>query len=328
MNDEIGYTNEPGKKVIPFGIVHILLCLFPIISASGCSAMKYVIEAHIDPPSSELVSTSSGEMMDLYSVDTGSEPRDILFFVSGSGCISLNYFLRSYFNGLTGSWRIYAAQKSGVGANDKGIFCNDEFKDNANYDRLMERNRLALEKVVQWHGPVLGVVGVSEGGLIAAKLAQANRNVCNLVVIGDGGLSFRASAKILDDRQGKNIFSRAFSEVDRDPHSVSKSVLGHTHKYWSSFLDLDPAPVYLSITQPIFVIHGERDDSVPVESAKFMGKLFKEAKKDNLEIFIVPDGSHALKQNGVDKRPEIMGLISDFLQVNKKSCPGLEFPDR
>jgi len=296
------------------------MCFFSVTSVSGCTALKYVAEARVNPPLNELVSPSSGEVIDLYSVETGSGPHDVLFFVSGSGCASLYYFLRPYFNGLTGSWKIYAAQKYGVDKTDKGIFCNDEFKGSYNYDILLERNRLALEKVVQQHGTILGVIGVSEGGQIAAKLTQDNQNVCNLVVIGDGGLSFRASAKILDDRQEKNVFSQAFSRVDRDPHSVSKSVLGYTHKYWTSFLDRDPGPIYLSITQPIFIIHGERDDSVPVESARIVEEQFEMAKKENLNLLIVPDANHTLKQNGVDKKPEIMGLISDFLQKNKKSC--------
>jgi len=54
--------------------------------------------------------------------------------------------------------------------------------------------------------------------------------------------------------------------------------------------------------------------------AKVVEEQFKMAKKDNLNLLIVPDVNHTLKQNGVDKKPEIMGLISDFLQKNKKSC--------
>jgi len=179
---------------------------------------------------------------------------------------------------------------------------------------------LALEKVIQQHGKITGVIGVSEGGQIAAKLSQENMNVCSLVVIGDGGLTFRASAKILDDRQGKNNFSKAFAQVDADPYTTKKSVFGYTHRYWSSFLDRDPTPVYLSISQPIFLIHGERDDSVPIESSKHIKEQFEEVQKNNLNLLIIPGANHILKQNGVDKKPEVMNEIAKFLQESKKTC--------
>jgi len=66
-------------------IVHMLLCFFLVTSVSGCTALKYAAEARVNPPFNELVSPSSGEVMDLYSVETDSEPRDVLFFVSGPG---------------------------------------------------------------------------------------------------------------------------------------------------------------------------------------------------------------------------------------------------
>ena len=298
--------------------VFLFLCLATL--TTGCTSLRYASEAHDNPPFIEQISVAPSETIDLYSIEIGPEPRDTLFFVSGSGCASLYYFIRPYFNGLAGSWKIYSAQKFGINKSDKGIFCDDSFKENYTYDRIMERNKLALEEVLLRHGKVTGVIGVSEGGQVAAELSQGNTNVCSLVVIGDGGLTFRAAAKILDDRHGKNNFSKAFTQVDSDPTTIKKSVFGYTHRYWSSFLDRDPTPVYLSISQPIFLIHGERDDSVPVESSKYVEDRFKEAQKNNLNLLIVPDANHVLKQNGVDKKPEIMSKISEFFLQNKKSC--------
>jgi pimeloyl-ACP methyl ester carboxylesterase len=294
---------------------HLLIGLV-LLATSGCAThyATFLADASFNTPTIETIRTSSGDDIDLYSIEVGPAPRRALFFASGSGCASLSYYMRSYFTGLTGSWKIYAAQKAGVARSDTGFFCGQKFEERYNYEVLEAQNGTALDEVIRRHGEVAGLIGVSEGGDIAAELTKTRPNVPRLVIIGSGGLPFRALAPILDARRDDHLFEHAFTDVDADPGSVTKSVLGYPYRYWSSVLKMDPVPIYLSLNIPILMIFGERDQSVPVASARVLDERFRAAKKDNFHLLVVPGASHGLTEGAVDHKPEIMTVIAAFLQ--------------
>lgn len=298
--------------------VTLAVCLIIVILLSGCSTIGRV-EVGADPIHSKTISTASlGDDFALYSLDIGPEPRTAVFFVTGSGCASLSYYLKSYFKGLVGSWRVYAVQKTGVGAHDMGLLCSQEFYDHYNFENLKLRNELALAAVLRRHGEVAGVIGVSEGGQIAAELMHSNKMVCALVVIGSGGLPFRSAGAILDARHGKNTFAEAFARVSTAPHSTSQKVLGFPNKYWATFIDRDPASAYLSLDRPVLMIFGGRDEAVPIESARWLDNRFRTMGKTNFSLLEFPEADHILKQQGVDRRPEAMNIVASFFQKNQK----------
>lgn len=292
-------------------LASLLVILAGSMVVSSCTTVTYLADASLRPPHVEVIRSKSGQPIELYSLDIGDGPKRALFFVSGSGCASLSYFMRSYFTGLTGSWKIYAVQKEGVSRSNAGLFCDQRFADSYYFPAMKERNRVALEEVVRRHGQV-NVLGVSEGGQIAAELAQSQPAVRRLAVIGSGGLPFRSVGRLLDARQGGTTFERAFAQVDADPNSTTQKALGYTNLYWSSAIDIDPAPVYLSLRIPILMIFGERDESVPVEAARTLEQRFASARGAKFRLIVVPGANHVLKEDGVDHKPEIMGVISTF----------------
>ena len=292
-------------------VTSLFLVIASSIALSGCTTAKFLADASLNPPAMETIRSQSGDVIELYSIEVGEGPKRALYFVSGSGCASLSYFMRSYFTGLKGSWKIYAAQKDGVSTSNTGLSCDQEFVENYNFPKMKERNSIALDEVIRRHGEV-NVLGVSEGGQIAAELTQSHPAVRRLAVIGSGGLPFRAVGRLLDARQGATTFERAFAQVDADPSSTTRKTLGYSHRYWSSVIDRDPAPVYLSLKIPILMVFGERDDSVPVESARRLEERFAAAGNRNFRLIVVPGANHVLKQGDSDRKPEIMGVISSF----------------
>ena len=59
---------------------------------------------------------------------------------------------------------------------------------------------------------------------------------------------------------------------------------------------------------------GERDVSVPVESAQYLETKFKEAGKGNLTLRVYPGADHRLSGNGVSYRSEFFAELSRLLQ--------------
>lgn len=291
----------------------LVFALAVALALGGCSTYAtYLRDAITHPPKIEAIRTSSGQQIDLYSIDIGPPPRRALFFVSGSGCASLAYFMRAYFENMTGSWTIYAVQKAGVAKNDMGFFCSQSFNDHYYFEALRERYNAALRKVIRRHGEVAGVLGVSEGGDFAALLAQDNPQVRRLAVIGSGGLPWRAVGKILDARAGDDAFARTFAEITSAPLSTVKTALGYPYRYWSSIVDFDPAAVYLSLKIPILVVFGEADQSVPLESARFLEARFQEAGKENFQLLTIAGARHALIAGGKNLKPEVMTRLDAF----------------
>ena len=70
----------------------------------------------------------------------------------------------------------------------------------------------------------------------------------------------------------------------------------------------------LKLNIPILVGIGEQDESVPVESARFLESRFKEAGKSNLILNIYPGSNHRLSGNGVSHRSEFFAELSRLLQ--------------
>lgn len=286
------------------------------LNLSGCvtNYAGFIAEAAIDPPATEVIRSASGEQLELYHVDTHANPKGTIFFVSGSGCVSLRYFFRWYFAKLPGSWRIYALQKKGVDPWSTGIGCSREFETHATATEIFVRNREALRWVTSQRGQVDAVFGVSEGGGFAAELAAENPSIRHLVVIGSGGLTLREDLRILGRKLGKlEDLESGLAAIAADPESLEKRFLGLPHRYLSSVLDLDPIPVYLRVSQPAYVILGEKDEAVPVESAYALRDRLNAARRTNVTVEIVDGASHALMREGVDLKPIIMGKIGAWL---------------
>jgi esterase/lipase len=79
-------------------------------------------------------------------------------------------------------------------------------------------------------------------------------------------------------------------------------------------MDIDPLPHFLKLNIPILIGIGEKDESVPVESARFLEAKFKEAGKDNLIVRVYPGSNHRLSGNGVSHRSEFFAEVGRLLQ--------------
>jgi pimeloyl-ACP methyl ester carboxylesterase len=305
-------------KII-FRMRNAFCLLFLTLVLSGCASNygAFIADAALDPPDVETMQAASGETLQLYHVDTAPDPKGTIFFISGSGCHSLRYYLRQYFAALPGSWRIFAVQKAGVDPFSTGFTCSREFETRAALPEILSRNREALDVVASRRGKVDALFGVSEGGGLAVALAADNPKIPRLVVIGSGGLTMREDLGLLARTPGFPIGSQElqskFADIASDPQSVDKRLLGLPYLYWSSSLDKDPMPFYLRVSQPAKVFFGEQDQSVPVESARALRDRLNAAHRTNIEVEIVEGASHTLVRDGKDLKPEIFRRLDAWL---------------
>lgn len=301
---QVRYVYRAAGRVIAF----CALCL----ATSACNRIGYGLDAVRDPPTREVVVTPDGNYS-LYSITTGPSdpagPDRAVYFIGGSGCASLSVYLTHYFRGFPGGYRVYALEKEGVSPGGFGFRCTADFWKTYTLDRMTERNREILQFVMDRHGTALaGVMGTSEGGPIAVKLAASRPDIPRLAVIGAGGMTMREDLKILARRRGQDSeLNTLLSQIDQDPLATDRFVLGLTHAYWTSVLDDDPTPDLKALRGPVLVVIGAQDQNVPVESARKAAAVLR-----NGDLWEVEGADHVFNSPAGNRRAEVMQAVGQF----------------
>lgn len=300
---------------IRFALLRSLSLLSLAFVLTACVKVAYLANAVVSPPELTRVKNQRGEPLDIYHFDTAEHPRRAIYFVTGSGCSSLRYYLNQYFNGLEGSYRVFGLQKSGVNAFAAGGRCSDAFNEHYTAEILQKRNADALSWVQEhFDGDIAAIVGVSEGGVIAASLAANHPEIARLVIIGSGAMTFREELMMLADRRGETAaLQSGLANVASHPDSTTEAFLGLPHRYLTSMLDLDPRPIYAQTTQSALLLAGGEDESVPVESMHRLGEELKQRPTGKVNLEIIPGANHVLKRDGRDMKPVIMQRLSRWL---------------
>ena len=292
-------------------IAFCIICL----AASACNRIGYVLDAVRDPAAREVVVTNDGTYR-LYSITTGPSshtgPDRALYFIGGSGCASLSVYLTHYFRGFPGGYKVYALEKEGVSPGEFGFGCSAEFWNSYTLDRMTERNLDMLQFVMDRHGAALaGVIGTSEGGPIAIKLAASRPDIPRLAVIGAGGMTMREALTVLARRRNQESdLDSLLSQIDQDPLATDRFVLGMTHAYWTSVLDDDPTPDLKALRVPVLVVIGAQDQNVPVDSARKAAAVLRHG-----DLWEVEGADHVFNSPTGNRRAEVMQAVGQFFQT-------------
>jgi len=274
-----------------------------------------------DAPVANQFRYSDGGSAVFYSFTIGDNPRPdtAVFFYGGSGCPSWKYVMPGYTAGLDLPAQVYVLNKRFVGDRNTGMFgCGEEFHLTNNPEQWVsdyaEFIRAQLGFFKERPKRIL-LVGVSEGGEVAARVAGIVPEVTHLGIIGSGGYPLRRSLATLKDKGViRADVETGWRDIETDPHSVDKSWYGNRYRWWSDIMDIDPLPFYLKLNIPIIIGFGERDESIPVESARYIEKKFREANKINLTLKVYQEADHRLQGNGVDHRRDFFGEVSRQLR--------------
>jgi dienelactone hydrolase len=234
--------------------------------ASACAGLKP------RPPSAHVREVARGDgssVIVLWGEPAGTKRHPVLLYLSGSGCASAAPTVR-YLSALAElGYAFVAPEKRGVKPGDTGEGCGEEFlSTNRRQQRLDDAKKAvgaAAGLFPRWDGRLI-VIGASEGGGIAAELADEERRTVALVSLAGGGLSQAEELKLLR-RQG--LEARGVSEAERaaslaelddaleairkEPNST-RSWLGadNTHLRWASYLWYVPATDFARVDVPTY----------------------------------------------------------------------------
>lgn len=297
-------------------LVRFILFFFCVFTAllTGCSSTNSVSVAQPlfskNKKEGDLIpkvfTFNDGGRATYYTFDIGSptENDPLIFLISGSGCASLKHSLKPYFRSLERILpaQIIMLQKRGINVeHESSTNCSSRFIQENYYQRILSDQKefiyTQIAKRAHFSDRPVVIIGISEGSVIAAEIAARQPRVNYLALIGSGGLTFRQdlTIKLTDYGLSHESINDLFDKVANDPFSLTKKELNLTHKYLSSFLDINFGNTVLSLDIPVFIAMGEKDESVPVVSALELKKRFALSGKRNLKLYIYPNADHTLR---------------------------------
>jgi dipeptidyl aminopeptidase/acylaminoacyl peptidase len=226
----------------------------------------------------------------------GAAKLPIVLYIQGSGCQSLFQKRGEHVSGgyhtvlpleAKGRARILAVEKPGVKfldvqppATPLEKVASEEFLTEHTLERWAEANAAALRAV--WTLADVDpsrtlVVGHSEGGIVAARVAAQLPKVTHIASLAGGGptqlFDFVANAAQPrpDDKPGdctrrvESIYDE-WVKIQKDPESISRFWLGHPYRRWSSFLTHSVAGELLRSKARVYIAAGTRDAVIPISA--------------------------------------------------------------
>ncbi|MCU7816220.1 MAG: prolyl oligopeptidase family serine peptidase [Candidatus Thiodiazotropha sp. (ex Rostrolucina anterorostrata)] len=222
-----------------------------------------------------------------------------LFFISGSGCASVRDRFPRYLQPISMvNAEVFLLQKRGIVPGSIAGHCSDEFVASDHFEQTVADQQAFISAMLRNSGvdyQNVVIIGASEGGIVAARIASLDRRVTHLGLIGTGGSTLRSYLTILSKQ---NFFwgdpDEKFRLISDSPENLKSTVWGHTYKYWSSILAVDLAALLTDLDIPIVMAMGEKDESVPVETARQLQEEFVKQKRDNFKLLIFEGANHKL----------------------------------
>ncbi|WP_447784366.1 alpha/beta hydrolase family protein [Stenotrophomonas bentonitica] len=163
--------------------------------------------------------------------------------------------------------------------------CSAEFRQHYSIDQRVIDHLRALQHLNRhaswWNGELL-VWGFSDGGRIGAQLAAYYPQTKAVALVGvGGGMRMADSMEAMvcsgpDTAACREALRKEMDEIRAAP-VPTRDWMGESNTYatWANRLDAVEANVLRDLKAPLLVVHGERDGSVPVASARKLAELMQ-----------------------------------------------------
>lgn len=177
--------------------------------------------------------------------------------------------------------------------------CPEEFLKEHTLDRWAEANEAALRDAWKQSGVDASkalVIGHSEGGIVAAKVAADEPTVTHLASLAGGGPS-----QLFDLQKmiGEEVDSQ-WKEILKDPDSITKFAYGHPFRRWSSFLKTSTMEQALRSSAKIYIAQGTADkNSYPLSADIFHTNMVASGR--NVTYEKIEGADHGFSKPGAAK---------------------------
>lgn len=268
--------------------------------------------------------------------DPSSAADTLLIYLQGSDCNSVKHdsFIGAYQKTILSTADLLKVEKPGI-TNSLPFDSDPERPDcpaaYIEYDSPTQRaedlTAVASKIIDDASYKHVVVLGGSEGAAVAALYAAKSGVPTAVVLINMGGRwflddvlhSIKSSSEPGELEQELNGF-RGFAEhiLTSDPFPVEMS--GHGYHWWRDVLTMDLQSVLGSVSAPVLVIQGAKDESVSPEAVRQMVEELHQSGNTYVELLSYPDLNHGLsKQDGTYKGDQVVADISTWLKGQQRA---------
>jgi hypothetical protein len=161
------------------------------------------------------------------------------------------------------------------------------------------------------NGNRIGLIGLSEGGIIAPMIAVTDSSIIAIVLMAGPAAK---GEFIWDFQHGTGWRQWTIPVPERKWHEF--------------FIEYDPLPTAELVRCPVLILHGDQDKHVPVEHANILAEAIRRGGNQDVTVHIFPGYKHNFinveEANKKDKEgkplneilqipPDVIGVISDWI---------------
>ena len=311
-----------NNKLIAMCLIALMLILIVFMGCTGipCSPPDYYAPEEGAPYIAEEVSisTQAGHIL----VGTLTIPKDVnqplpgVVLVTGSSPQNRDHSPTDY-----PEYRLFrqladALSQQGIAVlrmDDRGCGCSGggPFESATTIERAndIRAGITYLKDREEINSNRIGLIGLSEGGIIAPMIAVTDSSIIAIVLMAGPATK---GEFIWDFQSGTGWRSSAQSMSD-----------------WHEFIsDYDPLPTAEMVSCPVLILHGDQDELVPVEHANILAKAIRRGGNQDVTVKIFSGYNHGFihieEANQKEKSgkplneileisPDVIGVISNWI---------------
>lgn len=275
-------------------------------------------EVRLDPLTAQ---RADGSELSYY-VEASAQPRqDAILILQGTGCreVASNGVLTRVAELLSPERRLVLANQPGVSPGE-GVNlvegCPPEFWERSTLSQRVLDSLLVIAELRRsdwWSGRIV-IFGGSEGGAVAALLAPLVPETEAVIIYSSGG--GQPVRELIASALPPPIAAQVDGVIRKAKANPTGAERwgGLTYKWWADAADVTPVKALALSPAPTLLIHGARDVSSPVASARMGYQLLRRSGKRNVRYLEYPALDHFMKDAaGVDHLPQVMEDAREWL---------------
>lgn len=291
------------------------------IAAATLVAVSAVGAANAEGTTTHRIMRADGSDIVYHLGNVGEGSQGALIMLQGSGCnpVSENEHIPRDGPILRPSSVIITIDKYGVdpGSDEEAVEgCTPSFWSRGTVQqRVLDGTRVvsALRDEPWWNGDLV-IFGGSEGGAVAAMLAPLLPETDAVIVFSSGiGVNVHDMLRSVLPPEAQEQAEAAFAEAREYP-TGSRRFGGASYRWWADSLDLLAARALLGSDFPILLVHGERDQFSPVDTARASIALWSANDRPDVTYREYPGYDHFMEDEaGENHSDAVMADIASWL---------------
>ena len=276
------------------------------------------------------------------SEEPASPALPLVVFVQGSGASSHFVADGNRFRGVTGHsslrdaaagrMRLLLVEKPGVAFGDDGSSPSEAFRVEHTLPRWTAAIAAAIETARRLPGVdsgAIAVVGHSEGGIAAARVAATVPGVGTAVIVaGEGPSQLYSLIRLvrsgdLLEHTGPDADSRerallaAWDSVLAHPTDATRTFFGHAYPRWATFMGSSPAHELEGYRGRVLIVQGTADHAVDPSSAEVLLATLR-SRQQRAVLWRIEGADHSFRlASGEDRWSSMLRDVVDWVVAKR-----------